>query len=290
MSVRRYLALLKDTFTAWQAHKAERLGAALAYYTIFALAPLLTIFIGIAALAFGQDTAQTQLIEQVQNLLGADGAAFVQALIGSARHSGSGAEATLLGLGTLLFGALGLFLQLQAALNTIWDVEPDTGRGIRRAVRDRLVSLAILLGVGFLLLVSLVVSALIVTAGRYFADLLPVSSTVLQAVNLALSFVFSTLLFAMLFKYLPDASVDWGDVWHGAALTSLLFTLGKFVIALYLGITSVSSVYGTAGSLVALLVWVYFSAQIILFGAEFTQVYARKYRSSSDARELPVSP
>jgi membrane protein len=290
MSVRRYLALLKDTFTSWQAHKAERLGAALAYYTIFSLAPLLIILIGITALVFGQDIAQTQLIEQLQNLLGADGAAFVQALISSARHSGAGAQATLLGLGTLLLGALGLFLQLQAAINDIWDVKPGPGRGIRRAVRDRVVSLAMMLGVGFLLLVSLLVSAFIVTAGRYFAGLLPVPSAVLQAVNLSVSFAFSTLLFAMLFKYLPDVSVDWGDVWHGAVLTSLLFTLGKFLIALYLGITSVSSVYGTAGSLVALLVWVYFSAQIILFGAEFTQVYARKYRTSSDVSELPVSP
>ena len=199
MSVRRYLALLKDTFTAWQAHKAERIGAALAYYTIFSLAPLLVIFIGIAALAFGQETAQTQLIGQVRNLLGADGATFVQALIGSARHSGSGAAATLVGLGTLLLGAVGLFLHLQAALNTIWDVVPDPRRGIRGAVRDRLVSLGLLLGVGFLLLVSLLASAFIVTAGRYFADLLPVSPTVLEAMNLVLSFVFSTLLFAMLF-------------------------------------------------------------------------------------------
>jgi membrane protein len=290
MSLRRYLALLKDTFTAWKAHKAQRLGAALAYYTIFSLAPLLIIFIGIAALAFGQDTAETQLIERVQSLLGTEGADFVQALIGSARHSGSGAAATLLGLGTLLFGALGLFVQLQDALNTIWDVEPDLGRGIRRAVRDRVVSLVMMLGVGFLLLVSLLVSTALATAGRYFAGLLPVPATVLEALNLAISFAFSTLLFALLFKYLPDVSVAWGDVWHGAALTSLLFTIGKFLIALYLGITSVGSVYGTAGSLVALLVWVYFSAQIILFGAEFTQVYARKYRTGSDARELPVSP
>lgn len=290
MPVRRYLSLLKDTFKSWQAHKAERLGAALAYYTIFSLAPLLIILIGITALAFGQENAQQQLIAQVQGLLGADGAAFVLALLGSARRSGSGGAAALVGLGTLLLGALGLFLQLQTALNDIWDVKPDPKRGIRGAVRDRLVSLAIMLGVGFLLLLSLLISTVLATAGSYFAGLLPVPSAALEAVNFALSFIFSTLLFAMLFKFLPDCKVDWGDVWHGAVLTSLLFTLGKYVIAFYLGVTSVGSVYGTAGSLVALLVWVYYSAQLILFGAEFTQVYARKYRASVDAQELPVTP
>ena len=187
MPVRRYLSLLKDTFKSWQAHKAERLGAALAYYTIFSLAPLLIILIGITALAFGQENAQQQLIAQVQGLLGADGAAFVLALLGSARRSGSGGAAALVGLGTLLLGALGLFLQLQTALNDIWDVKPDPKRGIRGAVRDRLVSLAIMLGVGFLLLLSLLISTVLATAGSYFAGLLPVPSAAWHSTQFALN-------------------------------------------------------------------------------------------------------
>lgn len=289
MPVRRFLAILKDTFAAWQGHHADRLGAALAYYAIFSLAPLLIIFIGMGALVFGQETAQARLLEQIEGLLGTDGAAFIQALLGSARKASSGI-ATLVGVATLLFGALGLFQQLQSVLNTIWDVGPGGGRGIRRAVRDRVVSLLLMLGVGFLLLVSLLVSTALAMAGRYFTALLPVPATLLEIVNLAVSLVFSFLLFAMLFKYLPDYNIDWGDVWHGAALTALLFTLGKYVIAFYLGVTSVSSVYGTAGSLVALLIWIYYSAQIVLFGAEFTQVYARKYRTGADAAELAISP
>ena len=290
MNIRRLLSLFKDTFQSWQAHKAERLGAALAYYTIFSLAPLLIILIGITALALGQENAQSQMVAQIQGLLGSDAAAFILSLVGNARRSGSGGAAALFGLGTLLVGALGLFLQLQTAINDIWDVKPDPRRGFRGAIRDRLVSLAIMLGVGFLLLVSLLVSTFLAAAGRYFTGLLPVSSVMLEAVNLVISLLFSTLLFAMLFKFLPDCPVDWSDVWHGAILTSLLFMLGKYLIAFYLGVTSVGSVYGTAGSLVALLVWVYYSAQLILFGAEFTHVYARKYRSGSDVTELAVSP
>ena len=290
MNIRRLLSLFKDTFQSWQAHKAERLGAALAYYTIFSLAPLLIILIGITSLALGQENAQSQMVAQIQGLLGPDAAAFILSLVGNARRSGSGGAAALFGLGTLLVGALGLFLQLQTAINDIWDVKPDPRRGFRGAIRDRLVSLAIMLGVGFLLLVSLLVSTFLAAAGGYFSGLLPVPSVVLEAVNLVISLLFSTLLFAMLFKFLPDCPVDWGDVWHGAILTSLLFMLGKYLIAFYLGVTSVGSVYGTAGSLVALLVWVYYSAQLILFGAEFTHVYARKYRSGSDVTELAVSP
>ena len=278
MTPRLFLALLKETAVQWTRHKAQRLGAALAYYTIFALAPLLIIFITIVGIVYGQETAQAELFDQLQALVGPDSANFIQTLVVSARRSNSDIIATLIGVGTLMFGAVGMFAQLQDALNTIWDVNPDAGHGVKRMVRDRAVALAMVLCVGFLLLLMLFTSTAIVTLGHYFSALLPVPATALELVNLALSFAMATLLFALLFKFLPDARIDWSDVWHGALVTSLLFTLGKFLIAWYLGTSSVSSVYGTAGSLAALLVWIYYSAQIILFGAEFTHVYARRAR------------
>jgi membrane protein len=292
MSVPFFLSLLKDTAAQWTAHKAQRLGAALAYYTIFSLAPLLIIFIAIIGFVYGPEAAQAELIDRLQTLVGSESAAFVATMVASAHRSNSDVVATLFGLGTLIFGALNVFSQLQDAINTIWDVKPAAGSAVRRMVRDRLVSLAMVLGVGFLLLVSLIASTALVAAGRSFGALLPMPAVALETLNLAFWLVVATLLYAMLFKFLPDAPVSWSDVWHGALLTSLLFSLGRLAIAMYLAAGAISSIYGAAGSLAALLIWVYYSAQILLFGAEFTHVYALRVRApaaaAASARKEPL--
>jgi len=271
--------LLTTTASKWSDDKAPRLGAALAYYTVFSIAPLLIIVIGIAGLVFGEQAAEGAIVQQISGLVGGQSAAAIQTMLANARTPSSGGLATILGIVTLLIGASGLFGQLQDALNTIWGVEPKPGRGLLGMIKDRFVSFVALLGTAFLLLVSLVVSAGLAAAGSAFKALLPAPETVLHLINLSVSFVVITGLFAMMFKVLPDVKIAWRDVWLGAAVTALLFTVGKFAIALYLGKSDVGSGYGAAGSLVIILVWVYYSAQILLFGAEFTAVYADAYGS-----------
>jgi membrane protein len=279
--------LLKDTFTAWSNDKVPRHGAALAYYTVFSLVPLLVVIIGMIGLIFGQEEAQGYVVQQLATLVGPQSAAAIKDMIQRANQPTSGIVATVVAVATLLFGASGVFGQLQDSLNAIWGVEPKEGRGIWGYVKDRFLSFAALLGTGFLLLVSLVLSAALAAFGKWFGGWLPVPEFVLQLLESFISFAVITGLFAMIFKVLPDARMAWSDVWVGAALTALLFTLGKFAIGLYLGKSDVGSAYGAAGSLVILLVWVYYSAQILLFGAEFTQVYAkavgRQITASTDA-------
>ena len=272
-------ALLRDAFYAWMDDKAPAMGAALAYYTVFALAPLLIIVIAIAGLVFGREAAQGHILGQVSGLIGVEGGRAVQAMLESARQPGPGIMAGGIGLILLIIASTGVFVQLQDSLNTIWRVVAKPGRGIWGILRDRFLSFLMVLVAGFLLLVSLVLSAALAALGKFFSYLLPVPETVLQGVNFLLSFAVITLLFAMIYKILPDAKISWSDVWIGAAVTSLLFSLGKFMIGLYLGKSSVGSAYGAAGSLVIILVWVYYSAQILLYGAEFTSVYAIKYGS-----------
>jgi membrane protein len=226
-------------------------------------------------LIFGQEAAQGHILEQIANLVGPQSAAAIKDMIQRANQPTSGIVATAVAVATLLFGASGVFGQLQDSLNTIWGVEPKEGRGIWGYVKDRFLSFAALLGTAFLLLVSLVLSAALAAFGKWFGGWLPAPEFVLQVLEFLVSFAVITGLFAMIFKVLPDARVAWSDVWVGAALTALLFTFGKFAIGLYLGKSDVGSAYGAAGSLVILLVWVYYSAQILLFGAEFTQVYAK---------------
>lgn len=268
--------ILKTTFKEWTEDKAPRLGAALAYYTIFSLAPLLIIAIAIAGLAFGEQAAQHQLQEQIRGMVGSQGAEAIQTMIAKASRPSSGIVATIIGLVTLVLGASGVFSQLQDALNTIWEVKPKEGRGIKGIIKDRVLSFTMVLGIGFLLLVSLVLSAVLAALGSFLNTLMPNMSILMQIANIVISFAVITLLFAMIFKLLPDVEVSWRDMWLGAALTAVLFTIGKLAIGLYLGHSSATSVYGAAGSLVVLLLWVYYSAQILLFGAEFTQVYAMK--------------
>lgn len=269
--------LLKETFSEWSKDKASRLAAALSYYTIFSVAPLLIIAVAVAGLVFGRAAATQQLVAEAQDLLGPQGAEAIRTLLENASRTGAGIMATVIGVGTLLVGASGAFAQLQDSLNTIWEVKPKAGRGIKGVLRDRFLSFSLVLVIGFLLLVSLVLSAALAAMGKYLAGVLPLSSALMQAFNFALSFAVTTFLFALIFKVLPDVRIRWRDVWIGAAVTALLFSVGRFLIGLYLGRSSVSSAYGAAGSLVVVLVWVYYSAQILFLGAEFTQVYATRF-------------
>src|SRR5919199_4252277 len=292
MNPQAIFTLLKQTVYEWLEDRAARLGAGLAYYTAVSLAPLLIILIAIAGFVLGRQAVEGQVVAQIQGLVGKTGAEAIQAMIASASQPKAGIIATVVSIATLLFGASGVFGALQDALNTIWEVTPKPGRGMLGMIRDRFVSFTMLLGVGFLLLVALVLSAGLAALGTFVGGLLPVPEVVLQAVNLIISFGVITLLFGMIFKILPDAEIRWNDVWIGAAVTSLLFTIGKFVLGLYLGKSSAGSAYGAAGSLIVVLLWVYYSAQILFFGAEFTQVYANTYGSrvvpSPDA--VPLTP
>ena len=291
MDWKGYPALLKETGSEWLEDKVPRLGAALAYYTALSIAPLLVIAIAIAGLVFGQDAARGHTLDQVRGMVGAEGAKAIEAMVASADKPRTGAIAAALGVVTLLAGAMGVIGQLQDALNTIWEVAPKPGRGILGLLKDRLLSLGMVLSLGFLLLVSLILSTTTTVLGTFFVGLIPAVAPALEAVNFLVSLVVVTLLFAMIFKLLPDAKVAWGDVWVGAILTAMLFTVGKFLLGLYLGRSGISSTYGAAGSLVVLLVWVYYSAQIVFFGAEFTKTYANRYGShivpSADA--VPVT-
>jgi membrane protein len=251
----------------------------LSYYTVFSLVPLLVMTIAIAGLVFGQEAAQQSIMTQMESLVGPQSAAAVKQMLDIAQKPSSGLLASMIALGTLLLGASGVFAQLQDALNTVWGVEPKAGRGVWGTIKDRFFSLVAVLGTGFLLLVSLVLSAALAAFGKLFTGWLPGHESLLHMIDFAVSFGVITLLFAMMFKLLPDAKIAWRDVWMGAALTSVLFTIGKFAIGLYLGKADVGSAYGAAGSLVILLVWVYYSSQILLFGAEFTAVYANRYGS-----------
>lgn len=271
------IELLKKTFQEWQEDKASRLAAALAYYTAFSIAPLLIIVIAIAAFFFGEQAAQGEIVGQIQGLVGREGAEAIQTMIQNSRKPTTGIVATLISIGILLFGATNVFVQLQDALNTIWEVTPKPG--VKGIVKTRIISFSMILGIGFLLLVSLVLSAALAALGNYLGGMMPGFQFLWSTLNFCISFGIITLLFALIYRFLPDVKITWGDVAIGAAITALLFTIGKTLIGLYLGNSSVGSTYGAAGSFVVLLLWVNYSAQILLFGAEFTQVYANKFGS-----------
>ena len=271
--------LLKESALEWSNDGASTLAAALAYYTIFALAPLLIIVISVAGLVFGQGQAQQELLDQITQAVGSDAAGIIRTMLTNTAQSGSGILGTIIGFAILIVGATGLFAQLQNALNKMWNVKPKPSAGILHMLMVRVLSLGMVLVIGFLLLVSLVLSAALSVVSNYFNGLLPGGDTFWQIVNFIVSTGIITLLFALIFKYLPDVKIAWRDVWVGAFVTALLFALGKFLIGFYIGTSSASSTYGAAGSLVVLLLWIYYSAQILLFGAEFTQVYGRHYGS-----------
>ena len=268
--------LMKDAASDWSRDRAPRLGAALAYYTVFSLVPFLVVVIAVIGLVFGEVAAQSAILSQIAELVGEQTAAAIKDMIQRANQPSTGLFATAVAVATLLIGASGVFGQLQDALNTVWGVEPKEGRGVWGFIKDRFLSFVAVLGTGFLLLVSLILSSALAAFGKWFGGLLPLPEAVLQVMNFAFSFLVVTGLFALIFKVLPDAKVAWRDVWIGAALTSALFTIGKFALGVYLGKSNVASAYGATGSLVLVLLWVYYSAQILLYGAEFTQVYANR--------------
>jgi membrane protein len=276
---RALFSVLKETYGDWSEDKASRLAAALAYYTAFSIAPLLLISIAVAGLVFGREAAQGQIFAQLDGLLGADGASAIQTGIANSNEAGAGTISAIIGLATLIWSASSLFGQLQEALNTIWEVQPDPHAGLMATVKRRFLSMTLVLGIAFVLLVSLVLSAGLSAVGGLLGNVLPGGNILWQVINFVVSFAIITGLFAAIYKVLPDVTVDWGDVWIGAAVTALLFTIGKILIGLYLGHASIGSTFGAAGSLLVFLVWVYYSAQILFFGAEFTQVYARRYGS-----------
>lgn len=276
------ISLLKETFNEWSEDNAPRLGAALAYYTIFSLAPLLVIVIAVTGLVWGNQSGEVraEVTAQIEALMGAGGADMVRTVLDNmGREESKGVLASVLGVAALIFGATTLFAQLKNSLNDIWGVRPDPERGWLNMVTARVMSFGLILTVGFLLLVSLVISAVLSALGDLVTGLAPGTEFLLRAIGLLVSFGLVTLLFAMIYHYLPDAKVTWRDTWIGAAITALLFTIGKFALGVYLAGSAAESTYGAAGSLVLLLLWVYYSAQILFFGAEFTKVYARRYGS-----------
>ena len=269
--------LIRQTFVDWNEDKVPRLGAALAFYTALSIAPLLVLSLRVAAFAFGDDAARGEIQHQFESMIGKEGSEAVEAMLQNANEPENGTMATIFSFVTLLFGASGVFGQLQDSLNTIWEVKPKPGRGIWGFLRDRFLSIAMVMGVAFLLLVSLVISASLSFAGSYAMQWPRELSRLGQIVNIAVSLAVFTGIFAMMFKYLPDVKIAWKDVWLGAFITAILFTIGKFAIDLYIGRSAMASAFGVAGSLIVLLVWVYYSAQIMFFGAEFTQVYANRF-------------
>jgi membrane protein len=275
--------LLKLTYQDWQEDNASRLSAALAYYTIFSLAPMLVLVIAITGLIWETEAVRTQILSQVQDLVGSEGADFVANLLTARGSPAEGIIALLIGIITLLFGALGVFNEIHTSLNLIWNIKIEKPKGFLQSIKklliDRFLSFAMILAIGFLLLVSLVVTAALSATQETIRNAFPLSEFLLQLVNLAVSVGVITLLFALMFKFLPDAEIAWHDTWIGAFITSLLFSLGKAAIGIYLGNSAVTSAFGAAGSLVLLLLWIYYSAQILFFGAEFTQVYANQYGS-----------
>lgn len=277
-AARRIIAILRETVAQFVSERVPRMAAALAFYTAFSLAPLLIFAVAIAGIAFGKDAAEGRIVGELQGVVGVPGAITIQELIDNARKPFSGALAAVLGVLTLLFGVTGVVGELQDSLNTIWHVKPDPAGGLMAIVRRRLSAFALVVAIGFLLIVSLLLSTMLSALTAYVAQWLEIADAVLYVGDIALSFLVISLLFALLYKSVPDVSIGWRDVWWGAAAASLLFAIGKFGLGYYLAHSSVASTYGAAGSLVVLLLWVYYSAQILFLGAELAQVTATSRR------------
>ena len=265
--------ITKSAVNQWVAHKDARLGAALAYYSVFSLGPLIVIAIAVAGLLFGQEAVRGEVAGGLKGLLGETGAQAIEAMLAAASRPNEGMLATVIGIATLVFAAVGVVVQLKDALNTVWEVEPPPGKGIWGFARTYVLSLAGVLSLGFLLLVSMLMTTALSAVGKYISPFLPES--VLQIAGTAASFALISVLFAMMFKWLPDAKVRWRDVWIGAIATAVLFEVGKLAIGLYIGKQGLESTWGAAASVVVVLIWVYYTSQIVLLGAEFTNAYAK---------------
>lgn len=275
MSWKTVYQIVRETYEGWSEDNAASSGAALAYYTLFSIAPLLVIVIALCGIVFGPEAARGQIVKELQGNVGPTAAQAIEKMIVRTSNPGSGTVATVIGVVVLLIGAVGVFNELQADLNRVWKVQPKPGRGWLGVLKDRLLSFAMVLIIGLLLLVSMVASAALAALNQFLPPAsLPGGEILWRLINDVVSFVIITLLFAAIYKILPDIQIAWRDVWVGAVVTALLFTVGKFLIGLYLGRAGVTSAYGAAGSLVLILLWVYYSSQLLLFGAEFTRVYA----------------
>jgi membrane protein len=272
-------ALLRQAGAAWLADNAPRLGAALAFYTLFSLTPVVIVTVSVAGFVFGQKAAQGEIVRQFQGLIGTQGAIAIETIMQSTNRPALGVFATIIGLLTILVGASGAFNELQDALNTIWKVDSRTKSFWTVTFRQRFFSLGLVIATGFLLLTSLVITAALSAAERLVSNMLSLPVLLLQSMNFVFSFGMITILFALILKFIPDTTIQWRDVRIGAAVASLLFTVGKVIIGFYLGHSALTSAYGAAASLVIFLIWIYYSAQILLFGAELTRVYALKYGS-----------
>jgi membrane protein len=274
ITLRALGGILKRALAGWWKDDVPRLGASLAFYTLFALAPILVVAIAIGGLVFGEEAVRGEVVGQIQGLIGRRGAETVQAMLEGAAQPSSSVAATAAGFITFFLGATGAFLELQTALNTIWRVKPKTsGNFLKMLVKQRLISFGLVVALGFLLLTSLLVSAALAALHRYLGNAIPGVVVLWEGLNVVVSLGVITLLFAMVYKVLPDRKLNLSEVWVGALVTAGLFTIGKLLIGLYLGTTSVASTYGAAGSVIVILVWVYYSAQVVLVGAEFTREY-----------------
>lgn len=279
MDIKKWRALLSRSFDDWNKHNDPRMGAALAFYTIGSISPLVILILAIVSLVFNKNAAEAQLLAKVQELVGTQGRETVQTILAHGHRTFGGIFSTVAGILVLFLGASGVFQELRSGLNTIWEAEATVPSGIRGMVRERVLSFGMVLSLGFVLIVSLVVSAALTAIGTYFSGVLPVPPMLLEGLNILISFVGIAFLFACILKYVPAARVDWRDVRVGAIVTALLFTLGKWLLGIYLGKSSPGSAYGAAGSFVVLVVWVYYSAQIFYFGAEFTHVHSLANRN-----------
>lgn len=290
MNIKQVWSLIKAAFSSWLDDYAPSMGAALAYYTMFSIAPLLLIVISTAGLVFGEEAVRGEIFGQLQGLMGDRGAEAVQGLLESVSKPEEGIAGTLFGTVLLLIGATTVFGELQNAFDRIWRVPSKSkDEGVWRLVRSRLLSFGIILGIGFLMMVSLVFGAAMAALGKWWGPYFASLEILVTALNFLVSFALTTVMFAMLYKFMPRVKIHWEDVWAGAAVTALLFTVGKLLIGIYIGKSAISSGFGAAGSLVVVLVWVYYSAQIFLLGAEFTWIYARMHgsRKESPPSEMP---
>jgi membrane protein len=272
-----FLRTFKGAAAAWWNDDCIRLGASIAYYTLFAIAPVLLMAIAIAGMVFGPEAVRGEIVGQIDHLVGREGAIAVQGLLEGASQKQSGVIATVLGSLTFLLASTGAFLELQVALNTIWRVKPKPSNQLKAFVISRLRSFGLVIGIGFLLLVSLAISAALAALGSWLSSLSPTNTTLWSIVNAIVSMAVTTGLFALLFRFLPDVRLRWRDVATGALVTAVMFSIGQQLIGWYLGQSSVASSYGAAGSVMVLLLWVYYSCQIVLFGAEFTRVWDARH-------------
>jgi membrane protein len=277
LTFKKFLVLLKDAFWGWDSDGAWRLGAALAYFTVFSIGPLLIIVLVITGSIFGKEATQGRVMAEIQELVGRDGARAIEQIMENVYTSESSIPAAFFGFIMLLFGATGVFVQLRESLDLIWRIKPKPISTIKGYLKGRLISFTMIVTIGFLLLVSLIISAGLTALSRYLGDRLPMLDETLYLTDIFISFVFITVLFALMFKILPDAIIRWRDVWVGAAVTSFLFTIGKWAIGFYLGNSEIGSTFGAASSLVIIMLWAFYSALIFLYGAEFTKLYAQRF-------------